>query len=407
MQQILVWIIFPISGVFLTLTVLIVANKAWRETQAAKRARRRRELEPKILTWAHGDEKTVRRALDGHPSSSDRAVIEQILLDHIQRVRGIERERMSRAMEQLGFVDTYLEGLESRRWWRRAKSAEKLGLAASKRAVPSLSRVLDDEMPEVRLRAAKALGQLGGVASARKLVRALNEPNRWSTIRVADILIGMGHKSIDVVIEAFAGLTREGQLAVLDIVGRVRPLSATPWLIERAKDESTDIRARACHALGSIGDPNVSDELIAAMDDDEWPVRAMAAKALGRMSVVKAIPNLARALRDQQWWVRHNAARALRDIGPRGLEALEKLVADGDAFAREQAVLMLEEAGRVDERAGELAQEGSAARKSAKLFFESIVATGATGRLRVLSREHPVEEVRRELLALLPEEAAS
>ena len=406
MHQILIWAILSIGGIFLILTILIVVNKAWRETATASRARHRREREPKILSWAHGDEKNVLRSLDDQASALDKVVIEQILLDHIQRVRGIERDRMARAMEQLGFIDVYLGGLESRRWWRRAESAEKLGLAANKRAIQPLSHTLDDEMPEVRLRAAKALGQLGGVTSARKLVRALNEPNRWSTIRVADILIGMGRESIDTVIEAFDDLTREGQLAVLDIVGRVRPLEATPWLLEKARDESTDIRARACHALGSIGDPNVRQELIAALDDPEWPVRAMAAKALGRMLVVESIPELGRALRDQQWWVRHNAARALRAIGPRGLEALEKLVADGDPFAREQAVLMLEEAGHVDKRANELAKDGSAAQKAAKLFFERIVASGATGRLRVLSVDHPVEEVRRELLDLLPEEAA-
>ena len=91
------------------------------------------------------------------------------------------------------------------------------------------------------------------------------------------------------------------------------------------------------------------------------------------------------------------------DVAP---EALEKLVADGDTFAREQAVLMLEEAGHVDKRADELVQEGSVEGKAAKSFLKRIVATGATGRLRVLSLEHPVEEVRRELLALLPEEAA-
>ncbi len=312
MHQVLIWAILTISGIFLTLTILIVVNKAWRETQVARRARRRRELEPRILTWAHGNEKSVRTALNGRPSALEKVAIEQILLDHIQRVRGIEHDRMTQAMEQLGFIDGYLESLESRRWWCRAESAEKLGLAASKRAIQPLSDALDDEMPEVRLRAAKALGQLGGVASAHKLVRALNEPNRWSTIRVADILIGMGHESIDAVIGAFDDLTCEGQLAVLDIVGRIRPLSAIPWLLEKTKDESTDIRARACHALGSIGDPNVSDELVAALDDPEWPVRAMAAKALGRMLVTDAIPDLGLALRDPQWWVRHNAARALR-----------------------------------------------------------------------------------------------
>ncbi len=83
------------------------------------------------------------------------------------------------------------------------------------------------------------------------------------------------------------------------------------------------------------------------------------------------------------------------------------MVADGDAFAREQAVLMLEESGRVDERAGDLVEQKGGAHEAAKKFFQSIVAAGTTGRLRVLSVEHPAEEVRRELLALLPEEAAS
>jgi len=407
MRQVLLWTILSIGVVFLVMTVLIIANKAWRETQASLRARRRKELEPKILNWAHGDEKSVREVLEETPSSFDTSVLEQILLDHIQRVRGIERERLARAMEQLRLIDGYLAGLESRRWWRRAESAEKLGLAASQRAIQPLARALDDEMPEVRLRAAKALGQLGGVASARKLVRTLNEPTRWSTIRVADILIGMGHQSVDAVIEAFPGLSHEGQLAVLDIVGQVRPISATPWLVERLKDESADIRARACHALGSIGDPNVGPELAAAMNDEEWPVRAMAAKALGRMRCSDAIPQLVGALRDEEWWVRHNAARALRAIGRRGLEALENLVSDSDAFAREQAILMLEESGRLDERAGELVQGGSAVRTAAKLLLERIVAAGTTERLRVLSREHPVAEVRHALLALLPEEGAS
>ena len=122
MHQILIWAILSISSIFLILTALIVANKALRETRASRRARHRRELEPKILSWAHGDEKSVHKALDDHASALDRVVIEQILLDHIQRVRGIERDRMARAMEQLGFIDVYLGGLESRRWWCRYDS---------------------------------------------------------------------------------------------------------------------------------------------------------------------------------------------------------------------------------------------------------------------------------------------
>jgi HEAT repeat protein len=170
--------------------------------------------------------------------------------------------------------------------------------------------------------------------------------------------------------------------------------------------EELDIRARATHALGSIGDPNMAQHLFVALKDPNWPVRAMAAKALGRMRVAEAIQRLSHALRDPQWWVRQNAAHALCAIGSQGVEALENLINDGDAFAREQAILMLEEVGRVDQRANELS-EGQAAREKARKFMERIVAAGKTGRLAVLSREHPKGEVRRELRSLLPKEAAS
>jgi len=61
----------------------------------------------------------------------------------------------------------------------------------------------------------------------------------------------------------------------------------------------------------------------------------------------------------------------------------------------------------VDERAAELVSSEGEDRRLAKNFFERVVASGAISRLQLLSREHPVDEVRRELLALLPSEATS
>ena len=69
----------------------------------------------------------------------------------------------------------------------------------------------------------------------------------------------------------FPSLVLPGKLAVLDILGRVRPLHAAPWLVERLDDPETDVRARACHALGCIGDPNRAYELTRALDDPDWP----------------------------------------------------------------------------------------------------------------------------------------
>jgi HEAT repeat protein len=404
MHGVLMGSIFAIGAVFLGLTVLIVCNKAWREARESYRRSRRRVLEPKVLAWSHGNEPSLLAAIGGPVRLRDRDVLEKILLDHAQRVRGVEQRRLSQALEELGYVERFLSGLRSRRWWRRADAAEKLGLAGATRATSALAEAMRDESPEVRMRAAKSLGLLGSEASVRELVHALQETNRWSTIRIADILTGMGRKVVEELTATFPSLVLPGKLAVLDILGRVRPLNAAPWLVERLDDPETDVRARACHALGCIGDPNRAYGLTRALDDPDWPVRAMAAKALGRIRHTAAIPALSDALGDGEWWVRYNAAHALRAMNARGLEALERVLESSDRFARHQAVLMLQEAGVVDARVGRLTSADKAERERAEQFVERLVNAGQLDRLRGLAVDHSDEAVRRALAALLPPE---
>jgi HEAT repeat protein len=399
MQGVLTLAILVIAGVFAGLTILIVANKAWREAVTRYRLARRRVLEPRVLTFTHSDEISLVETLGGHVPLRDRNILEAILLDHVQRVRGIERERLGRALEQLGYVDEYLEQLDSQRWWKRAEAAEKLGLAGALRATEHLVRVLEDEVSDVRMRAAKALGALGGRASIRPLVRALNEPNRWSTIRIADILTSMGGQVADELVDMFSELSLAGKVASLDIVSRLRPLRVLPWLEELLDDPEPDVRARACHALGALGDPSSGPALGRRLRDSQWPVRAMAAKALGRIRHRPAIPELCRVLRDREWWPRANAAESLRLMGDEGLAALERMLDDPDRYATHQAVLMLQESGIVDRRVGQLVQDGPE-QKAAEGLLRRMVRAGQTG--------HPDNRVREALGRLLgPAEAAS
>jgi len=319
MQGILVVTILVVASVFSTLMLLIVAAKAWREIRDGWRRARRRVLEPQLLRYAHGSDASVLSALGGGLDPRDRGVVEAILIDHVQRVRGIERDRMARALDELGYVERYLAGLDSSRWWKRAESAENLGLAIARRATTRLVRSLEDETAEVRLRAAKALGAVGGRAAVLPLLKALSEPNRWSTIRIADILSDMGQDVVRELMDAFPRLNAHAQLAALDILGRIHSLDAVPWLLERLKDTRADVRARAAHALGAIGVLDSGPALRRALTDPEWPVRAMAAKSLGRIHDAEGIPPLCTALRDREWWVRANAAEALKLLGPIGI----------------------------------------------------------------------------------------
>jgi HEAT repeat protein len=406
MQDALVVTVFSIATLFLVLTLLIILGKAWREVRDRSRRARRRVLEPVVLKYAHGTDASIVSALGGAIAKRDRVVVETILLDHASRVRGIEYERLCRALDELGFIDRFLARLKGSGWWRRAEAAENLGLAGARRATAPLAAALTDEVPEVRLRAAKALGLVGGRAAVLPLVNALTEPNRWSTIRIADILTGMGSEVVTELMDAFSKLNDHAKLAALDIFGRIRALEAVPWLLLRLDDPESNVRARAAHALGAIGVVDAAPALRKALDDSEWPVRAMAAKALGRIRDTEAIPALCAALRDREWWVRANAAEALKLAGPKGLEALEGMLEDADLYARHQACLMLEDAGILDTRVAELAS-GQTMRSAATLFVSRFVEAGQIDRLRELATTHPKAKVREALTRLLPWETPS
>ncbi len=406
MQNALVVTVLSIATLFLVLTIVIVLGKGWREVRDGWRSSRRRELEPRVLAYAHGSDASILSALGGGVRGRDRAVVETILLDHASRVRGIEHERLCRALDELGFVDRFLARLSGSRWWRRAEAAENLGLAGAKRATAQLAAALADEVPEVRLRAAKALGLVGGRAAVLPLVNALTEPNRWSTIRIADILTGMGSEVVKELMDGFPKLNAHAKLAALDILGRVHSLEAVPWLLKRLDDKESDVRARAAHALGAIGVVDAAPALRKALGDADWPVRAMAAKALGRVHDVTAIPALCAALRDREWWVRANAAEALKLAGPPGVEALEGMLGDADLFAKHQACLMLEDAGLLDRRVAQLAGSGPL-RSAAESVVARFVQAGQIGRLRELAATHTEAKVREALARLLPRETSS
>ena len=158
MQAVLIYSILIVLLVFTGLTIVIILGKAWRETVESYHRARRREIEPAVLAYAHAETASVLPGLGGQVRFRDRNVVEQVLLEFIQRVRGIERDRLGRAFDELGYVDSNLEQLRSPQWWFRAEAAEKLGLSGARRATEQLASALNDEAPEVRIRAAVSTG---------------------------------------------------------------------------------------------------------------------------------------------------------------------------------------------------------------------------------------------------------
>lgn len=400
LSQILIQILWILGGILVGLSAVIVVNKAARELREDRDGRIRRELEPKILAYVNGQGNRLEEVLPPL-GGSERRVVEEILLDNARFLRGIARERITAACEEMGFVETRIRQLRHPRWWKRAEAAEKLGTMLSPRAAGDLIPLMQDERVEVRMRAAKALGQLGTRTSIRPLIEALRDPNRWSALRIADILAGMGPEAADDLVENFRTLPVRVRVAAVDCLGRVRSLRAAELLKSLLTDPERDIRARAAHALGLIGDPNFTPDLLRSLRDPAWPVRAMAAKALGKLARPEAVEPLTEALADKEWWVRINAAEGLRAMGDRGVGALIGAIESRDRYASHAAVATLEGAGVLDAYVDKLASADPAEREKSLAFIRKIVAAERTSSLAQTAARHAQEKVREQLSRIL------
>ena len=393
------------TGLFGLLVGIIVFSRVRAQIRARLANRRRAVLEPVVMRYAGGAGGRILENLVevlGHePGKYDLIVLERILLEQSRAVKGSVRLRLIQAFEDLGIVGKHVLALSKGRVWMRSEAAERLGQIRSPRASEALIKVMDDPAPEVRLRAARALGGIGGAAAVSKLIAALAEPNRWSAMRIADILTDIGEEAVDDLIREMGELPVASRLLVIDVFGRVRSLKAIPVLRDLLADAEPDIRARAAHALGQIGDPGSATDLIGCLSDEAWPVRAMAAKALGRIPGNEQVEALCEALTDSEWWVRANAAEALKHKGEQGKDALVGMLDSSDTYASEQAVLMLQESGVLDTLISQLDSEEKAIRDRSLFVLARMVDLRRTHLLTDMAERHPDQRIRQLLTMLL------
>jgi len=170
-------------------------------------------------------------------------------------------------------------------------------------AVPALLDGLRDPDPQVRVGAARGLGQIGPAArdAVGVLVAALND----SDPRV--------------------------RFDVAMAIGRIGPTArdAIPGLGRALRDPAPEVRVGAAMGLGGMG--SAAEEmvpgLVQALRDGNAALRITAADALGSIGAGArpAVPALVAALRDNLVAVRMSAASALGSIGPPAREAVPAL----------------------------------------------------------------------------------
>jgi HEAT repeat protein len=197
--------------------------------------------------------------------------------------------------------------------------------------VPTLGKLLYDVWPDVRIDAAKALGQIGA-PSVPVLVSALKARDAEVRTRAAQTLGQAGpdaKEAVPALIAALQDKQSNVRVAAVDALGEmgVEGKEAAPQLARLFHDRSLRVREHVRKALAEIG-PAAVESLCDALAEDQIEVRLDAIKtiALFGPTAKKAVLALRHAMKDRDHRIRAAAAEALGAMELEAADAVPELL---------------------------------------------------------------------------------
>ena len=319
-----------IAALCLLLALAIVVRRAVRErSQRRERAlaEPHRQLLVALVVDDDVDEQHLQTLLHLDPATW--AALEPIVVSMVRKLRGEARAVLVDLLDRRGTIARLTRRLRSHGAVRRARAAELLGLLGEHAPRTELERLLlTDRDPEVRIVAARALGEVGDPASAGPLLSAVAGPQGVPMRIVARSLARLGPGAAGPLVEAMTSADAPARAVAAEILGLGGAVTAVGVLSSHAlRDPDDDVRIRCARALGRIGVPSALSVLRRCVAPGEpSALRAVAARAVGDVGGPEAVRVLQPLLADPEHRVASNAARALAGLGPLGLAELERAV---------------------------------------------------------------------------------
>jgi HEAT repeat protein len=334
-EALLVPVLMTAGSLLAAAVILVLVGHLIRGAGVRRRQRIGAAYRPLIDALTDGEQapKAI-RALALVPAEH-RDILAGELLGLLRVSAGAAVGNVRKAARAMGLSDRWKRGLESRRWWRRAEAAHALGCIEETSAVLGLVGRLDDRHEEVRAAAVEALGRLGDPRALAPLVEGLWDDSGLQHTRVVLALREFGATAVDPLL-SHERRHHAATATIADLLGAVGEASALEPLTEWCSDADPEVRAAALRALGTLGTcDRTYYYALRALGDESVDVRAAAARALARSRRREAAPYLGQALHDE-WEVAVESAHGLRDLGPEGLEQLQRArTAAARALARQ------------------------------------------------------------------------
>jgi HEAT repeat protein len=306
-----------VSVIFLVTALLLLIFVLFRRVTLALRESRHAEAEgrvrPLAIALVEGED-----TAPSELSVGDQAVLAEVLSRYSRKLSGEAGARIAAYFRGGPALASALGDLHSRRTWRRAAAAYRLGDMACEEAAPALLEALDDRRRQVRAAAARSLGRLGIIDATLPLVEQLVS-RRLPHVVAGGALLELGAGVVPelrrIATSDEPGI-RATAVVLLGLVGDSRD---SPVVEQTLHDPSAAVRAAAAESLGRIGSSSAESELRTTLDDRAHFVRALAATSLGVINSRQALPKLVEIARTDLFRPARAAAQAVANIDPDGL----------------------------------------------------------------------------------------
>lgn len=302
-------VVFGVVNVLIAL--LVVAGRFIFSIVDRRREKAEQRLKPEVLAWLDEEGGSIpRRRLE-------KEVFEGLVARYGRALRGLDRDRLAEMAREQGIEKSLAQQLRSRKWWRRAAAAYRVGDIGLP-LVRQLVSALEDENRQVRDSAARSLGRLGAVAGVQPLVVSLAH-NRIARAVGAQALIDIGLAAADPLERLLWHHDESIRAVAAELLGHIEQGSVNA-LEMASNDMNPEVRVSVVRALGRCGS-RTSVEIVNRMLDDPVPfVRAAAATAVGSLGTKDRFKRLVdMAVRDE-YLPAKAAAAAIAVLEPEGIQ---------------------------------------------------------------------------------------
>jgi HEAT repeat protein len=336
---------FVLKGIIVAIVLdalllgFILLRRTYRKRYFARRDRRLLELRRNWDALLEGEIPYE----SWRTNSSDRTIVETIVLDAFEAARADEAARFLQFLRASGLIEKMIFDARSHRGWRRLRALVALGRTRAPEGIPALAEGLNDRKLETRLAALRGLGRMACPEAGREILSWLLEAGlQVPALPLQMALIQCCAESPQILLP----FLQHADGPLREVLGRVVGEVATPALAEDllpfVDDDLPELRAAAARAFSNMNATLAIDTLNELSKDTVWFVRLRSIVSLGQLCEIDAVPTLLRGLTDSHRLVRLRAAEGLVSLKAQSAEIFAQVVATRDRYGLHAYLTALE-----------------------------------------------------------------